>query len=167
MLEVTFCLGSNMGNRMQFLCSATNLISERIGQVTNASKYYESAPWGLNGSLLSHNSTFINKVIIAKTNLGPDAIHQISQTIELELGRKKTFTEKYTDRLIDIDILFIGSSVINSERLIVPHPHIAARRFVLQPLCEIAPDFLHPVFQKTVKQLLAECSDSGSVWCVL
>lgn len=100
--------------------------------------------------------------MIVETEFEPDIILKKVLNIELSLGRKRTEI-KYLSRTIDIDILFIDQQIINTETLTIPHPQIAFRRFVLIPLAEICPDFIHPVFLKTISQLMNECKDKLEV----
>jgi 2-amino-4-hydroxy-6-hydroxymethyldihydropteridine diphosphokinase len=149
-------LGSNMGNREAHLKKAVQLISAQVGPVIEQSSVYETKPWG--------NTTqpdFLNQVIQVITEISPeDCMNQLLQ-IENSLGRVRS--EKWGPRSIDLDLLYYGNQIINSPNLQVPHPGNAYRKFVLIPLTEIAPDFIHPVLHKTHQQLLNECSDGLDV----
>jgi 2-amino-4-hydroxy-6-hydroxymethyldihydropteridine diphosphokinase len=110
------------------------------------------------------NGNFLNQVVCIQTDLDPTSLLELIQGIELDLGR--TREQHWGDRTIDIDILYFGAEVWNTPTLSIPHPYLAQRRFVLQPLAEILPGKVHPVLGKTSLELLAECTDQGqvSVW---
>ena len=149
-------LGANLGDRVATLRRAADLISERIGLVSQASGWYETAPWGI-----ADQPAFLNQVLTVETTLGPEAMLAQTQGIEQELGRVRV--EKWGARIIDIDILYYDQLILQTELLTIPHPYLHQRRFTLVPLAEIAPDFTHPVLQKTTLELLAECEDEGEV----
>jgi len=153
MNEVFLCLGGNLGNRTQNLNTAKALISEVCGKITKESTIYETEAWGS-----SSNNKFLNQVIKIKTRTSAPELMKHMLQIEKQLGRKRG-KNKNSDRTIDIDILFFNSEIIESEDLQVPHPRLHLRKFVLLPLNQIAPKFIHPVFKKTIAQLLDECTD--------
>ena len=153
---VTLLLGSNLGNRQAILQKAFVLIEKRIGTVLLQSSYYESEPWGK-----TDQPDFLNQALVVNTKLSPQAVLNHALSIEQHLGRIRN--EKWGARSIDIDLLYAETQVINSEHLVIPHPGIAQRRFVLVPLVEILPDFIHPVLNKNQKQLLDECEDPFKV----
>lgn len=150
--DIYLLSGGNIGNRLQNLEEAANLIQKTAGTVKKKSSVYETAPWGF-----TNQETFLNQVICISSKLDPTALLHQLLAIEIELGRKRV--EKMGPRLIDIDILFYGNHVIFEKNLIVPHPRIVERRFVLTPLNEIAPDLVHPVYNKTVNNLMHACTD--------
>jgi len=154
--NVFLLLGSNLGDRMQILQSAEILIEERIGKIQSASSVYETAPWGV-----LDQPAFLNRILIVTTGLVPEEVLHVVLEIEHELGRVRY--ERWGARVIDIDMLYYQNVIMDSSRLTLPHPRLHERRFTLVPLNEIAPDFIHPVLLKTTSQLLAECSDPGSV----
>ena len=154
MAQVFLLLGSNLGDRYKILSNAKNSISARIGIIKVESSIYESDPWGF-----EHENAFLNQVIIVKTELSPELVLKLSLGIESELGRVRCNDDEYRGRLIDIDILFYDDRIVYDEHLKIPHPLLHERRFTLQPLVEIAPDVIHPVLQKTMKQLLDDCPD--------
>lgn len=157
MSNVCLLLGSNIGNREFYFFEAVKLILHDIGRIIKSSGLYETEPWGEKSKDL-----YLNKAMIVETEFEPDIILKKVLNIELSLGRKRTEI-KYLSRTIDIDILFIDQQIINTETLTIPHPQIAFRRFVLIPLAEICPDFIHPVFLKTISQLMNECKDKLEV----
>ena len=156
MNDIYLLTGGNLGDRLQNLTAAQKLIERNAGLVVKVSGIYETAAWGF-----TEQASFLNQVLCIHSNLDPTKLLHCLLQIELELGRIRV--EKMGPRLIDIDILFYDDQVISTAELVVPHPRIQERRFVLTPLNEIAPDFTHPVLQKTVKQLLDNCSDELEV----
>jgi 2-amino-4-hydroxy-6-hydroxymethyldihydropteridine diphosphokinase len=151
------CLGSNLGNREELLRFAILEIEMVVGFVIKKSLVYETEPWGLEA-----NENFLNQVLAINTLLTPEALLNKCLEIEKKLGRVRNAVI-YESRKIDIDILFYGNEIINSENLIVPHPRIASRRFVLEPLNEIACDFIHPVLKVSISSMLENCSDTMRV----
>jgi len=152
-------LGSNLEDRKSRIRQAIVEIGERIGDVRQSSSLYESEPWGFHSEC-----NFLNQVIKVETVLSPRSLLGKILDIEQEMGRKRTGnTRGYSSRTIDIDILFFNDEVIRDERLHIPHPRISERMFTLVPLCELNASFIHPVFQKTLQDLLAECTDRNTV----
>ncbi len=155
MKDIYLSLGSNQGNRFFNLQQAIHYIELRIGKIEKVSSYYETEPWGFSGE-----TNFINQVILVKSKLSADKILARSLMIEKVLGRERLpFINKYSSRPIDIDILFVNDVCINTDNLKVPHPHLHKRNFVLKPLCEIAPTFIHPVLNKSIHDLTEKSSD--------
>lgn len=161
-MEAIFILGSNLGDKHQIIAQAKELMSEKIGILKKESSEYETEPWGF-----TSDNLFLNKVLIFETELNPDELIYSCLDIEKELGRirPKNITankqeREYTSRSIDIDILFYGDRIINTEHLVVPHPKLQYRNFVLNPLNEICPDFIHPILHKNISTLLKECEDT-------
>lgn len=153
MNNVFLLLGSNLGERELLLQKAIKEINETVGPVTKQSAVYETQSWGR-----ENEPDYLNQVIIAKTNLAANAVLTNVLAIEKELGRERY--EKWGSRLIDIDILFFNDEVIEKPELIVPHPHLHKRRFTLEPLAEIAPNFIHPTLTKTIMELKSELEDN-------
>jgi 2-amino-4-hydroxy-6-hydroxymethyldihydropteridine diphosphokinase len=138
-----------MGKRAEFLARAVEEITQFIGQIEAFSSIIETAPWGK-----TDQPAFLNQVLKIKTRFPPLFLMEILLDIEKAMGRNRT--EKWGPRIIDIDILFFNNRIINEKGLCIPHPHLHEREFVLKPMVEIAPDFVHPVLQKTMSELLQE-----------
>ena len=142
-------LGSNLGDKEANLNEVISLLSVKVGHVLRQSSFYASKAWGY----VSEND-FLNIVVLLETNLRPFDLLRETQNIERKIGRKeKTTGNDYSDRIIDIDILFYDNEVIDCEILKIPHPLITERDFVLIPLAEIASDFVHPINGKTIREL--------------
>lgn len=156
MNTVYLLLGSNLGDSGLQLSHARRKIEERIGMIKKHSSLYKTAAWGY-----KDQPDFLNQIIIAETKLPPQETLQTILKAEEDLGRVRTI--KNAARIIDIDILFFNREIINTKNLTVPHPEIPNRRFVLEPLAELSPDFIHPVLQKTIALLLGECADELNV----
>ena len=154
--EVYLLLGSNVGDRDSNLSRAIELINRSAGELIKVSLLYETAAWGK-----TEQAAFLNQAICISTALTPLALLSLLKSIEKEVGRIST--EKWGPRVIDIDILFYGSEIIQAPELQVPHPYLPVRRFALLPLSEIAEDFIHPVLRRSVNALLSECPDGSDV----
>ena len=142
-------LGTNLGDKEQNLRMSIKKIEERIGNVVSLSAFYATAPWGF-----SSENSFLNAAVCVETTLLPLQVLEETQRIERELGRtEKSVNGLYADRLIDIDLLLYDDRVMDAEGLILPPPLMTERRFVMEPLSEIAPDVVHPVLHKTMKEL--------------
>lgn len=150
-------LGSNIGDRWGYLSDAQQKISERCGQLHQASSVYETASWGN-----LDQSSFLNQVLYLKTELSPQLLLQQCQQIEHEAKRERLV--KWGDRTLDIDILFYDDLIVSTKELTLPHPYIVLRNFVLVPLAEIAPDFIHPVMQESIASLLKSSADTLEVY---
>ncbi len=150
--EVYISLGTNLGNRTENLKMAIHAIELHLGIIIKQSSIYETKPWGK-----GDQPDFLNQVILIHANKRPqDCLHLLS-SIEDQMGRKRE--EKWGARIIDLDLLYVNESIIHTDELTLPHPGIPHRRFVLAPLVEIAPDFIHPELKKNQKRLLHECQD--------
>jgi 2-amino-4-hydroxy-6-hydroxymethyldihydropteridine diphosphokinase len=156
MNKVYLLLGSNLGDSSLQLSHARLKIEERIGIIRKYSSLYRTAAWGD-----TDQPDFLNQIIFIETALTAEEILRKILSAEEELGRIRTV--KNAARIIDIDILFFNKEIINTESLTVPHPEIPNRRFVLEPLAELSPHFIHPVLQKRISQLLSECTDDLNV----
>jgi 2-amino-4-hydroxy-6-hydroxymethyldihydropteridine diphosphokinase len=157
MNRIFLSLGSNLGDRSQNLKNGLDLLEQLAGKPVAISSIYETEPWGCDSDL-----NFYNQVIEMFTPLRPlpllEAIHQI----EKKCGRDRSAL-RYAPRTLDIDILFYGDSVIDFPELVIPHPNLQERQFVLVPLTEIAPHVVHPVLNKDMEQLLLACGDDKKI----
>ena len=148
MAIVYLSLGSNSGDRIGYVQQAASLIGTTDGiSIVRTSAFYETEPWGMNS-----DTWFVNAVVEIKTTLSPQKLLEECQRIEAQLGRTRS-NSGYTDRTIDIDILFYNKDIINEDNLIVPHKYLHLRAFTLVPLLELIPNFEHPVLHKTISQL--------------
>lgn len=157
MIKLYILLGGNLGDKQQFFSEARTLLSKQLGPITAQSAIYETEPWGFESK-----DMFWNQALEIETALSPAEVLYKTQLIERELGRIRK-ANLYESRVIDIDILFYADQIVQTETLAVPHPRIQERKFALVPLCEIAPELIHPVFLKSIRQLLDECRDSLKV----
>lgn len=151
MEDVFLGIGSNLGDREENLAQARDSI-ESFAQIEAVSPVYETDAWGY-----EEQPAFLNQVIHIKISLSPQALLRRIKRIEKDLGRKKSF--RWGPRLIDIDILFFADYIIESASLTIPHKELHKRAFVLVPLADIAPDFVHPVFNQTVSALRDTLAD--------
>ena len=127
-------------------------IRKRVGEITSLSAYYITEPWGFDSQ-----NTFLNAVCKVSTTLSPSEVLITTQAIEKDLGRlKKSIDGQYSDRPIDIDILLYDDLIMNTPNLIIPHPLMHQRAFVMEPLSEIAPELVHPVLHQSIKDILKE-----------
>jgi len=156
MNKVFLLLGANLGSPAQQLAKALIEIESQIGKVEACSSLYESEAWGV-----TDQPVFLNQVALISTDLSPLDVLDNIQAIENNLGRVRL--SKWGARVIDIDILYFNHDRIQHDRLIVPHPYLPDRRFVLVPLAEIAPSFTHPELGITTVDLLTQCEDDLEV----
>jgi 2-amino-4-hydroxy-6-hydroxymethyldihydropteridine diphosphokinase len=138
--------GSNMGNRLANLKAAIYNLTPQMA-VKNRSSVYETPPWGF-----TEQAPFLNQVVMVNTYLEPEALLGHLKRLETALGRIPNFQNG--PRVIDIDILFFDDLILDTPQFTIPHPRLHERPFVLVPLAEIAPDFVHPVFEKPIHELL-------------
>ena len=144
--------GSNQGDKEALLEQACALINKRCGWLVERSSAYTTEPWGFEAK-----EWFLNELLVVETELEPDALMDCLLDIESELGRvRHPEHQGYTSRTVDLDILYYGDRIVNTEKVTVPHPRLHLRKFALDPLCEVIPDFLHPVFNLSQTQLLAK-----------
>jgi 2-amino-4-hydroxy-6-hydroxymethyldihydropteridine diphosphokinase len=155
---VFLLLGSNIEPRMSYLAKAEKLINQRLGNVVSASSVYETEAWGY----ISENE-YLNKLISVETT--QDAFKTLEILLETEqlCNRQRTAADTYSDRTLDADIIYFNEEIINTDKLTIPHPRLQLRRFVLEPLCEIAADFIHPILKLSSLQLLEKCTDDTKV----
>lgn len=159
MEKVILSLGSNKGDRLKYLRSAIDSIGNCVYKTPKISRIYESEPWGFNSTVW-----FLNIAMLLETNLSPIELLDELNIIEKELGReRKSNISDYESRVIDIDIIFFGDRVLDEEQLIIPHPFAHLRKFVLLPVLDIFPDYIHPVLNKTIRELFESCPDKSEL----
>lgn len=155
--KVYIALGSNKGDRFKHLQDAIDLIFNRIGKINIISKVYNTPAFGFEGD------DFLNTCIFIETDVPSDKVMSELLAIETKLGRERSNTETYEARTIDLDMLFFDDEIIDTKLLQIPHPEMHKRKFVLQPLHDIAPKMLHPKFNTTVLEMLNDCDDKSDV----
>ena len=155
MRKIYLSIGSNKGNRYSFIKEALRLIRKDIGKVILMSKIYETKSWGF------QSDDFLNICITIKSDLLPSELLNKLKNIEDKIGRIRNST-KILAREIDIDILFYSGKIVDYKDLIIPHPRLHLRNFVLYPLNDIASEFIHPILLKPINELLEECEDDDS-----
>lgn len=157
-MQAVTIFGSNSGNKKELITQAICRLSS-AGQIVLSSSFYETAPWGF-----ECDEHFLNQITVFKTSLSPVDFLRLCLDTEKQLGRvRQTNGPRYSSRTIDIDLLFCDSLILDTPELILPHPRICERNFVLVPLAEIMPDFRHPVSEKTIARLLEESPDQSAV----
>ena len=150
-------LGTNQGDKLDNLQQACNLIAEKVGRIIKLSSVYKTPAWGFEGE------DFFNICIKVRTNLNPEKLLEKVLSIEKDLGRERSETGNYQSRTIDIDVLLFEDEIIFYKNLIVPHPRMLDRKFVMVPLTEIAPNIKHPIEKKTILICLQSCNDSSEI----
>lgn len=156
MAEVYLLLGSNLGDRLNNLAKAKALIAEYCGEIFIQSSLYETAAWGN-----TEQQSFYNQAIGIHTDLEPADLLVAVKQIEKEVGR--TETVHWGPRIIDIDIILYDTETVDLPQLKIPHPYMHQRKFTLAPLAEVAPQAVHPIYNRTVAELLADCEDTSLV----
>jgi 2-amino-4-hydroxy-6-hydroxymethyldihydropteridine diphosphokinase len=158
MHTIYLIIGGNVGDREGYLSQTREHIVKEIGNIITSSDIYESEPWGF-----EHHVPFLNQVVEVKTDLSALCLLDKCQYIETALGRDR-FKEGYRPRTVDIDVLFYDDCIYSLPPLIIPHKLLHQRMFVLEPLAQIAPNLVHPVFGLNISELKASCDDSVKVW---
>ena len=159
MAIVYLSLGSNIGDRLGYVQQAASIIgTTRDIQIVATSSFYETEPWQMDS-----NNWFVNAIVQISTSLSPDELLIVIQRIESQLGRERNERREYTDRTIDIDILFYDNKLINTANLVVPHRFFHRRACMMVPMLEIAQDFVHPLFGKTISELYDELDSPEQV----
>lgn len=143
-------LGSNVGDRTDNLKNVINSIENLVGKVNKISKFYENPAIGFDGD------NFVNICVEVVTHLSPNELLNSLLKIENEYGRKRLKSREYSSRIIDIDIIFYEDLIINQNGLVIPHPRMQSRHFVLTPMCDLNPDFIHPISGLKISQLIDE-----------
>lgn len=157
MNEIYLGIGGNLGDRLKNISTAIGLISKKVAVPQKISSIYLTEPWGF-----FHKKYFANAVLMLRSNKPAEEIFKIVSGIEIEMKRQRNGTG-YQGRTMDIDILFYGSDIIATDTLIVPHPKVSERLFVLLPMAEIAAQFEHPLLKKNIMELLHECDDKCKI----
>jgi 2-amino-4-hydroxy-6-hydroxymethyldihydropteridine diphosphokinase len=157
MKKVFLGIGSNIEDRAKNLDNAMKMIEKTIGPLISVSSIYETEPWGFES-----DNDFLNMALSVLTDLSPSGLLGRILMIEAQLGRIRN-QSGYTSRNIDIDILLFDNAIVSEKSVVIPHPKLHERRFVLVPLAEIDPELIHPVLNKSIKELLAECKDNCKV----
>jgi len=162
MAQIFLSLGSNIENRYKFIKLSIDEIQHKLGNVIKMSEIFETQSWSYN------DNPYLNCVIEIESSLSPLDLLTECQNIELLLGRNsktvlKNGKPQYSARIIDVDILFYENEIINTPELTIPHPLLHLRNFVLKPMIQIAPDFIHPVFKEKIETLYNRREDTGTV----
>ncbi len=152
-----FSLGSNLGDRKTLLQKAIYMLAERLGTIEKISAVYQTPAWGFKGE------DFYNCCISITTEKNPELIMDTIEAVEGQLGRERYQDNNYHSRTIDVDLLFLDDMILNTERLILPHPHIHKRKFVLEPLLDIADNFVDPILKEDIKTLIEKCEDDSKL----
>lgn len=151
-MKLLLALGSNIGAKEEQLRTAIRALETRIGTLLKCSRFYTTAPVGF-----ASDNAFVNAVVLLETTLSPETILDITQQIEREQGRtSKTVNGIHTDRTLDIDLLACDNHIIDTPSLQLPHPRLHQRRFVLEPLCDVHPEGIHPTIRTSYKSLLMQ-----------
>lgn len=154
---IYLCIGGNLGEREANLEETRMFLNFNFGDVVAASSIYETEAWGMPNA-----PAFLNQIVLIKTTLTDAELLQEIAELEEFYGRERE-AGQYLNREMDVDVVFIGDEIIETEKLVVPHPRMHLRRFVLVPMSELAPDFVHPISKKSMEELLKECQDQSKV----
>lgn len=158
MHTVVLLLGGNNGEVLSTFQLSIRAFEEKGYPVLKKSSIYSSKSWGYESK-----NIFYNQMLILKTNKGTKKVLSDLLFIEAKLGRTRNLKDAYEDRTIDIDIIFYDDKIIDEENLVIPHPRLHLRNFCLTPLLELIPDFVHPLFKKSITELIKECPDNSEV----
>ena len=145
-------IGGNMGDRLANLENARAAIQEQVGNILSNSSIYETAAWGM-----ENQAAFLNQALLIDTPF--EAIELLENLLKIEKAMGRIRNQPLGPRTIDLDIIFFNDQILDTENLTIPHPHMQKRNFVLTPLNEIVPDYIHPIFKKSINQLLKGCTD--------
>ena len=159
MAIVFLSLGSNIGDRLGYVQQAAGILGTTNDiNIIATSSFYETEPWQMDTK-----NWFVNAIVQISTSLTPEELLIVITRIESQLGRERSGKREYTDRTIDIDILFYDNKLMKTDKLVIPHPLFHKRACMLVPMLEIAQDFVHPLFKKTVSQLYDELENPEQV----
>ncbi len=158
MAKVILSLGSNLPDRKENLLYALKKIDENVGKILKISSIYQTDPWGFEAE-----NRFLNMAIMVDTNFSPHGLIKQLNSIEKNAGRTKKTSTHYESRPLDIDIIFYDEEIYYDKDLQIPHKHAHKRKFVLIPIAEICPNFVHPIFKKTILEILQFCNDNKTV----
>ena len=159
MAIVFLSLGSNLGDRLSYVQQAASILGMTNNiQIIATSSFYETEPWQMDTP-----NWFVNAIVQISTSLSPEELLIVINSIEAQLGRERSEKRQYTDRTIDIDILFYDDKLINTDKLVIPHRFFHRRACMLVPMLEIAQDFIHPLFKKSISDLYDELEDPEQV----
>ncbi len=150
-------IGGNLGNKQNNFDNVYQIIEKELGRILLSSSIYETPPWGFQS-----DDAFWNSVLLIETSYSPEELLEEIHLIEEKFGRKRG-NERYSSREMDIDILYFDDIFIETENMIIPHPRIHQRKFVLVPLNEIAPNFKHPLLRFTTFEMLENCKDESMI----
>jgi len=159
MNQAVLLLGGNLGDRKAIISEANRLINESCGGIIKQSKIYESEAWGF-----ETENNFFNQAILIESKYNAKYLLELTQNIEIQLGRKQKTSTNYVSRPIDIDILFYNSDIIETDKLTIPHPRLHLRKFTLECLMDLNPSYIHPVLKNSISELLKQCVDNVKVW---
>jgi len=154
-MEMVIALGANLGDKRQTFGNAISAIGDEIGAVVRRSKWIDTEPLLAEENPIPDQPRYLNAVIAVHTDLAPEAVMQKLLDIEVRLGRDRSETREWAPRVIDLDLICCGSEVVLTPDLVLPHPEMHKRRFVLEPMLEVAPDWVHPLIHKNIKQMIA------------
>ena len=151
MATVYLGLGTNIGDRQRNMTTAVELLKKRVGDFLALSDLYETEPWGFES-----DNSFLNAVLVMRTDLGPMELLDATRAVEIEMGRIEKSNGVYHDRIIDIDLLLVDDVIMETERLTLPHPLMHQRLFVMEPMAQVAPTLVHPVLGQTMREIVLD-----------